>query len=112
MKKPKFQKEVFDPITAKLLIKKQELKQYLEGMTDKPLTPEARKSITNFFTTLSAEVAKDQLILLKKFFFQNEENNLSEKKQKATNWIEWFVFFQFWTKEICRLWTIEIEILI
>jgi len=54
-------------------------------MTDKPLTPEARKSITNFFTTLSAEVAKDQLILLKKFFFQNEENNLSEKKQKATN---------------------------
>ena len=85
MKKPKFQKEVFDPITAKLLIKKQELKQYLEDMTDKPLTPEARKSITNFFTTLSAEVAKDQLILLKKFFFQNEENNLSEKKQKATN---------------------------
>ena len=85
MRDPKFQQEVLEPISQKLLAKQKKLMIYVEKLEGHPLDKATKKLVIEFFTTLSGEVAKEQLILLKNFFFQKNQDLLSEKV--STNWL-------------------------
>ena len=79
MRDPKFQQEVLEPISQKLLAKQKKLMVYVEKLEGHPLDKTTRDLVIEFFTTLSGEVAKEQLILLKNFFFQKNQDLPSEK---------------------------------